>query len=328
MPAIQRGQAYRLGPNRWGLRYYDAAGGRRRKSPFPSKSAALAHYRDVIEPELRGDARADARADARRAGRAVPRAPRRHGARAHDPHPARAAPPRRGRVRRRAAARPGAHERRDRRRGGRASPRASATPHGRRSGRRSAPPCAGATWPRTRPSWRAATASPRRAPVRAFTLEELDAIAAELAPAYRPLPAFAAATGLRPEEWAGARAPRHRPRSAASLTVRRTVSSGEVVELGKTTGSRRQVPLSPRALDGARRDPAAARHAAAVPGRAGRAAQPRQLAPPRVGARHRGVRGSRSPRGSTTCARRSPRTRSPPASRCSSWRGSWARASR
>jgi hypothetical protein len=55
MPAIQRGQPYRLAPNRWGLRYYDAEGKRRRKSPFPSKSAALAHYREVIEPELRGE---------------------------------------------------------------------------------------------------------------------------------------------------------------------------------------------------------------------------------------------------------------------------------
>jgi integrase len=33
------------------------------------------------------------------------------------------------------------------------------------------------------------------------------------------------------------------------LNVRRTVSSGEVVELGKTAGSRRQVPLSRRALE-------------------------------------------------------------------------------
>jgi integrase len=32
------------------------------------------------------------------------------------------------------------------------------------------------------------------------------------------------------------------------LSVRRTVSSGEIVELGKTSRSRRQVPLSPRAL--------------------------------------------------------------------------------
>jgi hypothetical protein len=55
MPATQRGQAYRLGPHRWGLRWYDQTGNRRRKSPFPSKTAALDHYRKVIEPELRGD---------------------------------------------------------------------------------------------------------------------------------------------------------------------------------------------------------------------------------------------------------------------------------
>ena len=55
MPPVQRGEAYRLAPGKWGLRYYDADGVRRRKSPFRSKSAALAHYRDVIEPELRGE---------------------------------------------------------------------------------------------------------------------------------------------------------------------------------------------------------------------------------------------------------------------------------
>jgi integrase len=33
------------------------------------------------------------------------------------------------------------------------------------------------------------------------------------------------------------------------LNVRRTISSGEVVELAKTSASRRQVPLSPRALE-------------------------------------------------------------------------------
>jgi integrase len=37
-------------------------------------------------------------------------------------------------------------------------------------------------------------------------------------------------------------------RDAGVLVVRRTVSSGEVVELAKTTRSRRQVPLSGRAL--------------------------------------------------------------------------------
>src|SRR3954452_22215025 len=60
MPATQRGQAYKIAPGKWGLRYYDRDGVRRRKSPFPSKSAALAHYRDVIEPELRGEAPATA----------------------------------------------------------------------------------------------------------------------------------------------------------------------------------------------------------------------------------------------------------------------------
>ena len=56
MPAIQRGQAYKLGRGRWGLRYYDRDGVRRRtKEKFPSKSAALQHYRDVIEPQLRGE---------------------------------------------------------------------------------------------------------------------------------------------------------------------------------------------------------------------------------------------------------------------------------
>jgi hypothetical protein len=36
--------------------------------------------------------------------------------------------------------------------------------------------------------------------VRASTRAEVDAIALELSAIYRPLPAFAAATGLRPEE--------------------------------------------------------------------------------------------------------------------------------
>lgn len=87
--------------------------------------------------------------------------------------------------------------------------------------------------------------SPRS--VRAYTFEELDAIAAELSPMYQPLPAFVAATGLRPEEWMALER-RDIDRKAGVLNVRRTVSSGEVVELGKTSRSRRQVPLSTRAL--------------------------------------------------------------------------------
>ena len=59
---------------------------------------------------------------------------------------------------------------------------------------------------------------------------------------------FAAATGLRPEEWQALER-RDVDRRGRVLHVRRTVSGGEIVELGKTTRSRRQVPLSRRALD-------------------------------------------------------------------------------
>jgi integrase len=89
---------------------------------------------------------------------------------------------------------------------------------------------------------------PSQRPVRAFSRDEIDAIVAELRSAYRPLPAFAAATGLRPEEWQALER-RDIDRSAGLLTVRRTVSNGEVVELGKTAGARRQVPLSSRARE-------------------------------------------------------------------------------
>ncbi len=60
---------------------------------------------------------------------------------------------------------------------------------------------------------------------------------------------------------------------------------GEVVELAKTSASRRQVPLSPRALAAVDRRSREARHAPAVPATAGRAAEHRQLPPARSGRR-------------------------------------------
>jgi integrase len=97
---------------------------------------------------------------------------------------------------------------------------------------------------------KAAGRNPKPPPraVRTFTRAELDAIAAELAPAYRPLPVFAAATGLRPEEWQPLER-RDVDRRAGLLQVRRTVSGGEVMELAKTARSRREVPLSPKATE-------------------------------------------------------------------------------
>jgi integrase len=98
--------------------------------------------------------------------------------------------------------------------------------------------------------------SPRA--VRAFNAAEVAALGAELSPAYRTLPAFVAATGLRPEEWQALER-RDIDRAARVLTVRRTVSGGEVVELGKTSRSRRQVPLSRAGAGRAGRAPAEAR---------------------------------------------------------------------
>src|SRR5207248_9069721 len=72
-------------------------------------------------------------------------------------------------------------------------------------------------------------------------------IAAERPPAYAPLPTFAASTGLRPEERAALER-RDVDRRSRTLTVRQTVSSGKLVGLAKTERSRRQVPLSARAL--------------------------------------------------------------------------------
>ncbi|HEX3316723.1 MAG TPA: hypothetical protein VHR88_01805 [Solirubrobacteraceae bacterium] len=81
--------------------------------------------------------------------------------------------------------------------------------------------------------------SPRA--VRAFTRVELEAIAAELSPAHRAIPLFAAC-GLK----SGALS------SAATSTAPATSSTAAgdgIVELGKRQRSRRQVPLSARGLE-------------------------------------------------------------------------------
>ena len=54
MPATQRGQLDRLPSGRWRLRWYDNEGTRQSES-FPSKSAGARHFREVIEPQLRGE---------------------------------------------------------------------------------------------------------------------------------------------------------------------------------------------------------------------------------------------------------------------------------
>ena len=54
MPADAREQIRQLPSGKWQLRYYDRKGVRHSGGAFPSKTAARNHYRDVIEPEMNG----------------------------------------------------------------------------------------------------------------------------------------------------------------------------------------------------------------------------------------------------------------------------------
>lgn len=244
MPPMQRGQAYRLSPNRWGLRYY---GRRRRKSPFPSKSAALAHFRDVIEPQLRGEAAPAPEltlselVDLYLERHAVSVRPRTittlrerlaYAAHAFGDVPLPELERMAGEIATWQAKLP------ERSRYGIVQALRQTLGAAERWGHISRNP-AKLAGPNRQPS-------PRR--VRAFTPQELEAIAAELRPMYRPLPLLAAATGLRPEEWQALER-RDIDRSTRRLAVRRTVSGGDVVELGKTAGARREVPLNARARE-------------------------------------------------------------------------------
>ena len=245
MPATQRGHAYRLGP-KWGLRYYDATGKRRRKSPFPTKSAALAHFRDVIEPELRGEPIA---APDLTLAEFVPLYLDRHGASVRP----RTITVLRERLNYAVKAFGDVPLKELERMGGEIADWRRRLPEGSRYGIMQALRQA----MNAAVDWAYMTSNPARAagrnpqppprPIRAYTHDELDAIAAELQPAYRAVPAFAAATGLRPGEWCALER-RDVDRDAGVVTVRRTISSGQVVDLAKTEGSRRQVPLSARAL--------------------------------------------------------------------------------
>jgi integrase len=254
MPAIQRGSAYRIGPNRWGLRYYDGNGARRRKSPFSSKSAAFAHYRTVIEPQLLGERAAIPEVTLaafvelylqRHAANVRPRTIvtlRERlvlATRAFGDVPLRDLERMSGEIATWQAGLP------ERSRYGVVQALRQTLGAGGRWGHMSSNP--------------ALTAGRNRQPsprtVRVYSRDELDALELELPPMYAPLPMFAAATGLRPEEWQALER-RDIDRRTRAVNVLRTVSDGEIVELGKTSGARRQVPLSLRALDALDRLPA------------------------------------------------------------------------
>ena len=264
MPAEQRGHVRRLPSGRWQLRYYDESGVRR-SAPmtFPTKSKALAYFRSEIEPRLRGE-----RPQSAHTLRAfVPIFLERHGVgvrkRTID-----TLRDRLGYAEEREDETPEARKARERH-----AVKAfgdellsdlermtdevaawqvhlpSRARHGIVQALRQ---CLGAAV-----RWGHMSANPAklagpnpktpRRTIRPYTRDEIAAIAAELPPAYRSLPQFGSATGLRPEEWLVLQR-QDVDRRNGVLNVRRTLSDGEVVELAKTSRSRRQVPLSRRAL--------------------------------------------------------------------------------
>jgi integrase len=91
-------------------------------------------------------------------------------------------------------------------------------------------------------------------------------VAAHLAPRYRPIVFFAAATGLRPAEWVALEW-RDVDREARVVYVRRAFTKGRL-KCTKTEASRRAVPLQAIALDAIERQPPS-RHPLLFPGERG-----------------------------------------------------------
>ena len=258
---------------------------------FPSKTAALDHYRarDRADPERIESARG---ADARRARRRVPRPARGDPVGAHDPGVARTDRPPARSLRRRPAARAGRDERRPRR-----LPRdAAAAVRARRDGalRQRAPQVsAGGSWPRNPAVAPARTRSRRRRRCASTRVAELDAIAAELGPAYRPLAAFGAATGLRPEEWSRSNAATSTAPGGCSASNGRSSTADRAG--GKTKSSVREVPLTwPRPRRARHAPPGSTRRCCSRRRRAGRSTSTTSAGA--LDTRGRGGRGRAHPR--------------------------------
>jgi integrase len=246
MPPANQGSVYQLGPRRYGIRYIGPDGVRRKQSPFASKTEAREWFARVVAPTLRGEQpqKPDLtlsefvtlyldrhEADVRPRTIATLRERLGHATKRFGDIPLSEFQRMTDEV---AAWR---------------SRQPSGVAYGRTGALRQCL-AAAVRWgyiDRNPAVLAGKNRQPAPRTVRVFTRDELALIVAELSPTYQSIPTFAAATGLRPEEWMALER-RDIDRHAGVLNVRRTVSSGEVVELGKTSRSRRQVPLSSRAL--------------------------------------------------------------------------------
>lgn len=243
MPATQRGHARRLPSGKWQLRFYDADGNRKTGGSFPSKTAALDHFRNVIEPRLNG---AEPVRELTLA-ELVDVYLQRHGQiRSQSTI----------RTLRHRLARPlaiyGAVTLRELEGmgGDLADFRATLPPRFAHDVMRALRQTLAAGvrygYLRSNPAVAAGdNPAPRPRAVRAYTLAELDALDTELGPEYGPFVPLVAASGLRPLE-AALLERRDVDRVRRLLTVRGT----------KTAGSWREVPLTGRALAALDRLPA------------------------------------------------------------------------
>ena len=244
MPAIQRGSTRKLASGKHQLRFYDRDGNRQTGGVFKSKSAALQHYRDVIEPRLNGNSTetpprtlqelADVFLTRMETIRS-PRTVRSIKERLSRPLEAYGDTPLSDLERM----------------GGTLADFRATLPeryaHDVMRTLRQVFAAAVAWGYMTRNPAVLAGANPEPPPrdIRVFTLAELDALEAELGEVYGPIVPFVAATGLRPQEWIGLnRADVHR--GERLLKVNGT----------KTRGSVRDVPLTRRALQALDRMPA------------------------------------------------------------------------
>jgi integrase len=109
---------------------------------------------------------------------------------------------------------------------------------------------------------------PRRREQRPFeSWAELEAVAANLSPRYRPMVVFAAATGLRPAEWVALEW-RDIDLEARVAYVHRSFTKGRL-KCPKTEGSRRAVPLQTIALKAIEQQPASRQSALVFPAQRG-----------------------------------------------------------
>jgi len=244
MPRTQRGSVYKTSKG-FGLRWYDEEGARRRKAGFSSRSAASTWFEDVERPRMRGQAAV-----------VVPLTLSEHVSRYLDAHTVGREASTIATLRHRLSYAEQAFGdlslQELERRAAEIAAWAGALPEGSRYGivqafRQALE--AAVRWGSIRQNpAKLAGSNPQPKPeeIHPFTQEDIDVLAVELGE-YGPLVVFASETGMRPSEWRAVEW-RDVDRLAGVVLVERTFAFGKAKAYGKTTRSRRRIPLSTRAL--------------------------------------------------------------------------------